>query len=229
MEGVIVLELKNINKCYHLGSTKVQALKNVSFKINSGDFVAVIGPSGSGKSTLMNILGCLTVPDSGEYTIDDIDIINASDDKLAEIRNCKIGFVFQNFNLLAKLTALENVELPLIYKGVKRKERYLRSVKALNVVNLSDRMQHKPKELSGGQQQRTAIARALVSEPEIILADEPTGNLDSKSGKDIMNLLSELNSQGKTIVLITHDLTVAQYAKRIMRIIDGELQEQLIN
>lgn len=224
-----MLELKNINKCYHLGSTKVQALKNVSFKINSGDFVAVIGPSGSGKSTLMNILGCLTVPDSGEYTIDDMDIINASDDKLAEIRNCKIGFVFQNFNLLAKLTALENVELPLIYRGVKRKERYLRSVKALNMVNLSDRMQHKPKELSGGQQQRTAIARALVSEPEIILADEPTGNLDSKAGKDIMNLLSELNSQGKTIVLITHDLTVAQYAKRIMRIIDGELQEQLIN
>jgi putative ABC transport system ATP-binding protein len=228
VEGVIVIELKNINKCYHLGSTKVQALKNVSFKINSGDFVAVIGPSGSGKSTLMNILGCLTVPDSGEYTIDDIDIINASDDKLAEIRNCKIGFVFQNFNLLAKLTALENVELPLIYRGIKRKERYLRSVKALNMVNLSDRMQHKPKELSGGQQQRAAIARALVSEPEIILADEPTGNLDSKAGKDIMNLLSELNSQGKTIVLITHDLTVAQYAKRIMRIIDGELQDQLI-
>jgi putative ABC transport system ATP-binding protein len=229
VEGVIVLELKNINKCYHLGSTKVQALKNVSFKINSGDFVAVIGPSGSGKSTLMNILGCLTVPDSGEYTIDDIDIINASDDKLAEIRNRKIGFVFQNFNLLAKLTALENVELPLIYRGIKRKERYLRSVKALDMVNLTDRIQHKPKELSGGQQQRTAIARALVSEPEIILADEPTGNLDSKAGKDIMNLLSELNQQGKTIVLITHDLAVAQYAKRIMKIIDGELQEQLTN
>lgn len=220
-----MIEVKNINKSFFVGNEKVQALRDVSFKIYSGDFVAVTGPSGSGKSTLMNILGCLAVPDSGQYLIDDIDIINASENRLAEIRNQKIGFVFQNFNLLPKLTAIENVELPLIYRGIKQKERTERALRAMDMVNLSNRIHHKPKELSGGQQQRTAIARAIVSEPEIILADEPTGNLDSKSGKDIMNIISELNSLGKTIILITHDLTIAQYAKRIMKMIDGNLQE----
>jgi len=221
-----MIEVKNICKSYFLGNEEVYALKNVTFIVESGDFIAVMGPSGSGKSTLMHVLGCLTVPDSGEYNIDDVDVYRATDEKLAEIRNKKIGFVFQSFNLLSKLTAIENVELPLIYRGLKRKEIHEKSIQALDLVNLSDRMHFKPKELSGGQQQKVAIARAIVGEPDIILADEPTGNLDSKSGKDIMNILIQLNSQGKTIIVITHDLTVAQYAKRIMKMIDGELHEE---
>lgn len=224
-----MIEVRNICKSYFVGSEEVHALKNITFTIKSGDFVAVIGPSGSGKSTLMNILGCLAVPNSGEYHIDDIDIYHATDNKLAEIRNRKIGFVFQNFNLISKLTAVENVELPLIYRGLKEKEIHEKSMHALEIVNLLDRMHHKPIELSGGQQQRVAIARAIVGEPEIILADEPTGNLDSKSGKDIIDIISRLNTQGKTIILITHDLTVASYAKRLMRMVDGELHEESIN
>lgn len=224
-----MIEVKNICKSYFLGHEEVHALKNITFTVESGDFAAIIGPSGSGKSTLMNVLGCLTVPDSGEYHIDDIDVCHATDNKLAEIRNQKIGFVFQSFNLLPRLNAIENVELPLIYRGLKSKQIHQKSMQAMELVDLSDRIHHKPQELSGGQQQRVAIARAIIGEPEIILADEPTGNLDSKSAKDIMNVLSHLNTQGRTIILITHDLAVAKYAKRILRMLDGELHEESIN
>jgi putative ABC transport system ATP-binding protein len=184
-----------------------------------------VGPSGSGKSTLMNIIGCLDAPTSGTYTLDGNEVSKMNDNQLAEIRNNKIGFIFQGFNLLQKLTATENVELPLIYQGINSKERHLRSVEALDIVGLGDRTHHKPNELSGGQQQRVAIARALVSNPPIILADEPTGNLDSKSGAEVMKLLKELHSNGNTIVLITHDNNIALQAKRMVRIQDGEILE----
>lgn len=213
----------NINKSYILGNERVNALKNIYLKIDRGEFVAIMGPSGSGKSTLMNILGCMDVPDSGEYYLDNKNISKMNDDSLADIRNNKIGFVFQNFKLLPRLTAVENVELPLIYRGIKKKERHEKALKAMETVGLTERICHRPNELSGGQQQRTAIARAIVGDPEIILADEPTGNLDSKAGKGILDILAELNNKGKTIILITHDLFVAQCSKRILRIIDGEL------
>jgi putative ABC transport system ATP-binding protein len=222
-----MIVVKDISKDYTLGEETVHALKHVSFQVNSGDFIAIMGPSGSGKSTLMNILGCLTIPDCGEYYIDDINIIDSRDDKLADIRSSKVGFIFQNFNLIPKLNAYENVELPLIYRGFRKKDRHSKVINALKMVGLDDRMYHKPNEMSGGQQQRTAIARAFVGEPEIILADEPTGNLDSKAGKEIMEILLELNNRGKTIILITHDINVAENAKRIMRIVDGELTEDL--
>lgn len=218
-----MIDLKNINKNYKIGSETLHALVNVCFKVENGDFIAIIGPSGSGKSTLMNILGCMDVPDSGEYYLDNINVSSLNDNKLAEIRNSKIGFIFQNFNLLPKLTALENVELPLIYRGLNKKERYEKTINAIEMVGLSDRINHRPSEMSGGQQQRTAIARAIAGEPQIILADEPTGNLDSKSGKEIMDILKKLNDSGKTVILITHDLSIAQYAKRTMRIHDGQL------
>jgi putative ABC transport system ATP-binding protein len=222
-----MIMIKNINKDYYVGNEEVHALKNVQLEINKGEFVAIVGASGSGKSTLMNILGCLDVPDSGEYYLDEVNILRLNDNKLAQIRNNKIGFVFQSSNLLPRLTAFENVELPLIYRNTSKKERNEKAIRSLEMVGLIDRIYHKPSQLSGGQQQRTAIARAIASEPEIILADEPTGNLDSKSGKEIMNILVDLNNRGKTIVLISHDSSIANYAKRIFRISDGELNEEV--
>lgn len=208
-----------------MGDNVVKALNNVNVHISSHEFVAIIGPSGSGKSTLMNMLGCLDTPTSGTYKLDGMEVSKLKDDKLAEIRNKKIGFIFQGFNLLQKMTAIENVELPLIYQGASAKERHRRSAEALEKVGLADRIHHRPSELSGGQQQRVAIARALASSPPIILADEPTGNLDSKSGVEIMKLLKELNGNGNTIILITHDNSVAMQARRIVRIQDGEITE----
>lgn len=220
-----MIELKNICKSFILGDEEIKALDNVSFNIKKGEFVSIIGPSGSGKSTLMNILGLLDVPDSGEYILDDVIIKDAKDNVLSEIRNKKIGFVFQNFNLLPKMDALENVVLPLFYRENKNEEAKKLAYKYLKKVGLEGREKHFPNQLSGGQQQRVAIARALVGNPEIILADEPTGALDSKTGNDIMKLLRELNEEGQTIVLITHDINVAKQAKRIVRISDGKLYE----
>jgi macrolide transport system ATP-binding/permease protein len=219
-----MIELKNISKTYRIGDIEVPALKNVSFRIDDGEFMAIMGPSGSGKSTLLNILGCLDVSTSGEYLFDGINVSEFSESQLARIRNEKIGFVFQTFNLLPRLNALSNVELPLIYSGNhnKRKET---AVNALRAVNLEDRGHHRPRELSGGQQQRAAIARALVNEPSIILADEPTGNLDSRSGQEIMSILTEFHQKGITIILITHDESVASHAQRTIRLKDGEIIE----
>jgi putative ABC transport system ATP-binding protein len=210
-----------------MGDTVIHALNDVSLCINANEFVSVVGPSGSGKSTLMNILGCLDVPDKGEYILDGVKVSMLHDNKLANIRNQKIGFIFQGFNLIPKLTAIENVELPLVYRGLSAKERLQRARTALEKVGLSDRLTHKPSELSGGQQQRVAIARALVSNPPIILADEPTGNLDSKSGSEIMNILKSLNRAGNTIIVITHDNHVAKMTDRIIRIQDGKVIENL--
>lgn len=221
-----MIAIENVCKNYTIGDEVVHALKNVQLNINKGEFISIIGASGSGKSTLMNILGCLDVPDSGKYFLDGENVMSMNDNRLAEIRNRKIGFVFQSSNLLPKLSAIENVELPLIYRNMNRKERHERAIRSMEMVGLNDRMYHKPNELSGGQQQRTAIARAIAGEPEIILADEPTGNLDSKSGIEIMNILVNLNNKRKTIVLITHDLSIAHYAHRIVTIRDGELNEE---
>jgi macrolide transport system ATP-binding/permease protein len=219
-----MIELKNISKIYRMGDIELAALNNTSFQVKDGEFIAIMGPSGSGKSTLLNILGCLDIPTKGQYLIDGIDVSEFPESKLAQIRNEKIGFVFQSYNLLPRLTAISNVELPLIYSGNhgKRKET---AFNALRVVNLEDRANHRPRELSGGEQQRVAIARALTNEPSIILADEPTGNLDSKSGKEIMSLLTELNKKCITIIMVTHDATVAAYAQRIIRLKDGQIVE----
>lgn len=206
-----------------MGDTAVHALDGITLKIEKGEFIAIIGPSGSGKSTLMNILGCLDTPTEGTYIFEDKDMSKLNDDQLAIIRNRHIGFVFQNFNLLPKLTALENVELPLIYAGKKGLSRRNRAVEMLNSVGLGDRINHRPSELSGGQQQRVAIARALSTDPPIILADEPTGNLDTRSGREIMEILKELNQGGKTIILITHDIDVANQADRNVHIQDGKI------
>ena len=220
-----MIEISNLSKIYRIGDVEVKALYDVSLSIKQHEFVSIIGPSGSGKSTLMNMIGCLDVPTCGEYYLDGLEVSGLSDDQLADIRNHKIGFIFQGFNLLQKLNAVENVELPLIYQGVPTKERYERSVEALNLVGLGDRVHHRPTELSGGQQQRVAIARALVGNPPMILADEPTGNLDSKSGKDIMRMLKDLHTKGNTIILITHDNDIAIQAKRVVRIQDGQINE----
>jgi len=220
-----VIEMKGVSKVYSIGGEEVRALDNASLTIREGEFVAIIGPSGSGKSTLMNIMGCLDVADCGEYLLDGQPIEKYSDDELARIRNRKIGFVFQNFNLLSRMTAAENVELPLIYQRVGMSERKKRAMDALRHVGLESRAGHKPTELSGGQQQRVAVARALAAQPALILADEPTGNLDSKTGKDIMQLFCELNEAGKTIVLITHSEAVAAQAHRRIRIMDGKVEE----
>lgn len=222
-----MITLKNIYKTYSMGQNSVTALENVSLNIAKHEFVAIIGPSGSGKSTLMNILGCLDVPSSGSYILDGNEISVMSDNQLADIRNTRIGFIFQGFNLLKKLTAIENVELPLVYQGVSQKERHRRSIEALEAVGLGDRVRHTPNELSGGQQQRVAIARALVSNPPILLADEPTGNLDSKSGLEIIKIMQELHQNGNTVILITHDNNVAMQAKRVVRIIDGQISEDM--
>ena len=223
--SAVMIEICNMSKIYRIGKVAVKALDNISLCIKQHEFVSIVGPSGSGKSTLMNMIGCLDVPTSGEYRLDGMEVSGLTDDQLAFIRNHKIGFVFQGFNLIQKLNALENVELPLIYQGIPTMERYERSVEALKLVGLEDRIHHRPAELSGGQQQRVAIARALVGNPQIILADEPTGNLDSKSGKDIINLLKELHLKGSTIVLITHDNDIAMMAERIVRIQDGQIND----
>ena len=221
-----MIKLEHIFKIYEMGENKVYALDDVSLHVAAHEFVSIIGPSGSGKSTLMNMLGCLDVPTQGRYFLDGTDISKKTDDELAEIRNKKIGFVFQGFNLLPKLTAVENVELPLIYSNVSAKERHEKAKEALAKVGLEGRIDHKPTELSGGQQQRVAIARALITDPPIILADEPTGNLDSKSGKEVMEIFKNLNANGNTIILITHDCGVAAQAKRVVRIQDGKLYEE---
>ncbi len=221
-----MIELKNINKEFYLGGETIKALDNVNFKIEKGEFVSIIGPSGSGKSTLMNILGLLDVPNSGEYFIDGINVIKAKERELAKIRNRKIGFIFQNFNLLGKLTAVENIQIPMIYQGKTNEESRKKAYELLEKVGLKGREQHLPSQLSGGQQQRVAIARALSCNPEIILADEPTGALDSRTSIEIMNELEELNNKGQTIILITHDINVAKRAKRMVRISDGKLYEE---
>ena len=217
-----MISVKNLKKTYFLGGEEVHALDDVSLSIKEHEFVAIIGQSGSGKSTFMNMLGCLDRPDSGEITLDGTDILKCKEKELSVIRNKKIGFIFQQFHLLPKLSALENVELPLIYQGMPTKKRREKAVKALKAVGLEKRMNHKPNQLSGGQQQRVAIARALVGEPSLILADEPTGNLDSRSGKEIMMLLHNLYEEGNTIVLITHDNNVAMEAPRQVQISDGK-------
>lgn len=218
-----MISVKNLKKTYLLGGEEVHALDDVSLLIKEHEFVAIIGQSGSGKSTFMNMLGCLDRPDSGEITLDGTDILKCKEKELSVIRNKKIGFIFQQFHLLPKLSALENVELPLIYQGMPTKKRREKAVKALKEVGLEQRMNHKPNQLSGGQQQRVAIARALVGEPSLILADEPTGNLDSRSGKEIMMLLHNLHEEGNTIVLITHDNNVAMEAPRQVQISDGKI------
>lgn len=218
-----MISVKNLKKTYFLGGEEVHALDDVYFRSKSTEFVAIIGQSGSGKSTFMNMLGCLDRPDSGEITLDGTDILKCKEKELSVIRNKKIGFIFQQFHLLPKLSALENVELPLIYQGMPTKKRREKAVKALKAVGLEKRMNHKPNQLSGGQQQRVAIARALVGEPSLILADEPTGNLDSRSGKEIMMLLHNLYEEGNTIVLITHDNNVAMEAPRQVQISDGKI------
>ena len=218
-----MIKLVNVSKHYQTGPVTIKALDEVDLEIKNGEMLAIIGPSGSGKSTLMNMLGLLDVPTEGQYFLDSNEVSQLDEDDLAEIRNKKIGFIFQSFNLLARLSALENVELPLIYMGMGAAERREKSVKALELVGLGDRLDHKPTELSGGQQQRVAIARALAGDPPIILADEPTGNLDSKSGREIMELLKKLHLDGKTIILITHDLQVASEAGRVIRMMDGRV------
>lgn len=220
-----MIKLKNIKKYFSMGDEQIKALDNVSLNVEKGEYLSIIGPSGSGKSTLMNILGLLDVPDEGEYLLDGVNTNDLSDSSLAKLRNKKIGFIFQNFNLLPKLTAWENVQVPLIYQGINAKESKKIAYEYLEKVGLKGRETHLPKQLSGGQQQRVAIARALSCKPEIILADEPTGALDSKTGTEIKKLLKDLNSEGQTIILITHDNSMAQEAKRIVRIADGKLYE----
>ncbi|ULT59792.1 ABC transporter ATP-binding protein [Neobacillus drentensis] len=221
-----MMQISNLKKAYRLGGEIVHALNDVSIEIQKGEFLAIIGPSGSGKSTLMNMIGCLDKPQSGKYHLDGKDIFRMDDNELATIRNQKIGFIFQNFNLLTKLTAIENVELPLLYAGVSTKERRERAFEALDKVGLKERAGHLPTQLSGGQQQRVAIARALAGNPAILLADEPTGALDSKTSKEIMQIMKQLNELGHTIILITHDLEIAKQAKRMVSIQDGQLQEK---
>ena len=218
-----MIELNNLCKTYEIGDDTVRALDHASLCIEDGEFVSIIGPSGSGKSTLMNVIGCLDVAGEGTYLLDGMPIEEFSDDELARIRNEKIGFVFQNFNLLSKLSAQENIELPLVYQQIPKQERKRRVDEALDSVALRKRKNHRPMELSGGQQQRVAIARALVTKPSLILADEPTGNLDSKTGDEIMTLFHELHDQGNTIVLITHDEKVADQTERKIRILDGKV------
>ncbi len=224
-----VIEIKGIVKNYQVGTVQVKALRSVTLDIKKNEYVAIMGPSGSGKSTLMNILGCLDTPTSGEYILNGTDVSKMEDNMLAEIRNKEIGFVFQTFNLLPRYTALENVMLPLIYAGVPRHEREGQAIKSLEEVGLADRMHHKPNELSGGQRQRVAIARALVNTPSIILADEPTGNLDSKTSYDIMDLLDKIHESGNTVILVTHEEDIARHAHRIIKLMDGEVATDHIN
>jgi putative ABC transport system ATP-binding protein len=219
-----IINLENISRVYQVGSEEVHALDDVSLKIDSNEYVAIMGPSGSGKSTLMNILGCLDTPTSGTYDLKGTDVSDMSDNELAEVRNREIGFVFQTFNLLPRATSFHNVELPLIYAGIPAAQRREKAEQALASVGLKDRMLHKPNELSGGQRQRVAVARALVVGPSIILADEPTGNLDSKTGEDIMSLFHDIYKLGNTIILVTHEEYIANHAKRIIRLLDGKIE-----
>ncbi len=224
-----LIKLIEVSKIYNRGENEVRAINNVSLEINKGDFIAIVGSSGSGKSTMMNILGCLDVPDEGKYLLDEKDVSTLDENELSSIRNKKIGFIFQGFNLITSLTALENVELPLIYRGKGKKEREEMALSMLKRVGLENRLSHKPSEMSGGQQQRVAIARALATAPPIILADEPTGNLDSKSGEEVIKILKELHKEGKTIILITHDDDIANIAERVVRFSDGIIIENYFN
>jgi len=224
-----VIEINNLVKNYQVGTETIRALRSVSLSINKNEYVAIMGPSGSGKSTLMNILGCLDTPTGGDYILNGTNVSQLDDDRLAEIRNKEIGFVFQTFNLLPRYTALENVSLPLIYAGTEKEERVVQAEKVLASVGLDDRMKHKPNELSGGQRQRVAVARAMVNSPSIILADEPTGNLDSKTSVDILSLFNDIHKRGNTIILVTHEEDVALHAHRIIRLRDGMIESDEIN
>ena len=224
-----VIRISGIKKIYNLGKQQVNALDGVDITICKNEYVAIMGPSGSGKSTMMNILGCLDTPTEGSYILNGTDVSKMDDFKLAEVRNKEIGFVFQSFNLLPRYNALENVALPLIYAGYSKQERVERATKALEIVGLADRMEHKPSELSGGQRQRIAIARALINNPSIILADEPTGNLDTKTSVDIMNLFEEIYNNGNTVIVVTHEEDIARYARRIIRLRDGKIESDTIN
>lgn len=224
-----LIEVQDMCKIYNPGENEVRALEHVNLEINRGEFVAIIGHSGSGKSTLMNMLGCLDVPTSGTYYLNGKDVSAMKDNQLSEIRNQEIGFIFQGFNLIANLNAIENVELPLIYRGIGKGERHRLATEALKKVGLEKRMAHRPSEMSGGQQQRVAIARAIAAEPPVILADEPTGNLDSASTQEIMEILKGLHSAGRSVILITHDNEIAEQAKRVVRILDGKIVEDYLN
>ena len=229
MDNEWVIEARDLTKIYQMGEVQVDALRQVSLQVQAGEMVAIMGASGSGKSTLMNILGCLDQPTSGEYFLKGVAVSRLDDNQLAAIRGKQIGFVFQSFNLLPRTNALHNVELPLLYNGMQRRQRHERSVAALELVGLADRLRHKPNELSGGQQQRVAIARALVNQPALILADEPTGNLDSHSSVEIMSIFEQLNrDQGITIVLVTHEADIAAHTRRIIRLADGEVVEDRV-
>ena len=225
MADEIFFRMREIDKVYPLEGEDVHALKKVSLSIDEGEYLSVLGPSGSGKSTLMNIIGCLDTPTSGEYVLQGREVEDMDEQELAELRNREIGFIFQNSQLLPRLTALKNVELPLVYAGVRPRERKARAAAMLERVGLADRMDHLPNQLSGGQQQRVAIARAMVGNPSILLADEPTGALDQKTGRQIMELFRELNEENRTVIMITHDMNIASFAKRVVHIIDGELSE----
>jgi putative ABC transport system ATP-binding protein len=224
-----IIKIREIVKNYFVGTQIVRALRSITIGIGKNEYVAIMGPSGSGKSTLMNIIGCLDTPTSGQYILNNKDVSKLADSQLAEIRNSEIGFVFQTFNLLPRYTAFENVMLPLIYAGMSRHERKLRATEVLESVGLGDRIAHRPNELSGGQKQRVAVARAMVNHPSIILADEPTGNLDSKTSVDIMGLFDEIHERGNTVIVVTHEEYIAKHAKRIIRLIDGKIESDTIN
>lgn len=224
-----VIKIEGIKKIYTLGTQTVKALGGVSISINRNEYVAIMGPSGSGKSTLMNILGCLDTPTEGNYLLNGTDVSNMDDNELSEVRNREIGFIFQSFNLLPRYNAMENVALPLIYSGIPRSEREQRAVEALNNVGLGDRTEHRPSELSGGQRQRVAIARALINKPSIVLADEPTGNLDTKTSIDIMQLFEQIYKSGNTVIIVTHEEDIANYARRIIRLRDGKIESDTVN
>jgi len=227
MENVITL--KDIVKSYYVGTVVVRALRSITMDINKNEYVAIMGPSGSGKSTMMNLIGCLDTPTSGQYILNGKDVSKLDDNFLAEIRNKEIGFIFQTFNLLPRYTALENVILPLVYAGISKSERQDRANYVLDSVGLGDRVTHKPNELSGGERQRVAIARAMVNKPSIILADEPTGNLDSKTSLDIMNLMNEIHDRGNTIIVVTHEEFIAKHARRVIRLMDGQIEADYLN
>ncbi|TDS15893.1 ABC transporter ATP-binding protein [Sphingobacterium paludis] len=229
MEQHFLIQIDDIGREYIIGTEKIHALKSVSLNIEKGEFVALMGPSGSGKSTLMNILGCLDTPSKGQYILNGINVSDMTENELAEVRNKEIGFVFQTFNLLPKSTALENVALPLIYAGYSKKKRDEQALKALEDVGLGNRVDHKPNELSGGQRQRVAVARALINKPSIILADEPTGNLDTKTSIEIMGLMENIHAKGNTIILVTHEEDIAQHAHRIVRMRDGLIEDDYKN